>query len=119
MRIRFREATEGLGIAGQTGTVYGRTTPSVTGVEVIGKSSEDLASVVGKSAFWTFHAAPFSIAHLPTNFATEPGFLRWATELAARIFPRAVAAATRTSGLGSRSGSLASWVAPSLSGNNL
>ncbi len=43
MRIRSTEATESLGIAGQAGTVYGRTTPSVTGVEVIGESSEDLA----------------------------------------------------------------------------
>jgi hypothetical protein len=43
VRIRLTDATEVLGIAGQTGTVFGRTTPSVTGVEVIGKSSEDLA----------------------------------------------------------------------------
>jgi len=43
VRIRVTEATEGLGIAGQTGTVCGCTTPSVTGVEAIGKSSEDVA----------------------------------------------------------------------------
>ena len=46
VRIRFTEATETLGIAGQMGIVNGRTTPSVTGVEVIGKSTKDLAIAV-------------------------------------------------------------------------
>src|ERR1700688_1514802 len=43
VRIRFTEASENLGVAGLTGTVQGRTTPSVTGVEVVGKCSKDLA----------------------------------------------------------------------------
>jgi hypothetical protein len=43
VRIRSTEASESLGIAGLTGTVQGRTTPSVTGVEVVGQSSKDFA----------------------------------------------------------------------------
>jgi hypothetical protein len=43
VRIRSTEASKNLGIAGLTGTVQGRTTPSVTGVEVVGQSSKDLA----------------------------------------------------------------------------
>lgn len=46
VRIRFTEKTENLGIAGQMGIVNGQTTPSVTGVEVIGKPSQDLALAV-------------------------------------------------------------------------
>jgi hypothetical protein len=46
VRIRCTEATETLGIAGQMGIVNGRTTPSVTSVEVIGKSSKDFAIAV-------------------------------------------------------------------------
>ena len=41
VRIRFTETTETLGIAGQMAIVNGRTTPSATGVEVIGTSSKD------------------------------------------------------------------------------
>jgi len=43
VRIRSTEASEKLGIAGLTGNVQGRTTPSVTGVEVVGKSTKDIA----------------------------------------------------------------------------
>ena len=46
VRIRHTETTETLGIAGQMGFVNGRTTPSVTGVEVIGSSSKDFAIAV-------------------------------------------------------------------------
>jgi len=46
VRIRLTETTETLGIAGQMAIVNGRTTPSVTGVEVIGKSSKDIAIAV-------------------------------------------------------------------------
>jgi hypothetical protein len=55
VRIRSTEATEGLRIAGLTGIVQGRTTPSVTGVEVVGKSSKDLAISVrleGQPQLW-------------------------------------------------------------------
>ena len=37
VRIRSTDVTESLGVAGHTGIVYGYTTPSVTGVDVIGK----------------------------------------------------------------------------------
>src|SRR5215471_4316527 len=43
VRIRHDEATERKGVAGHTGIVHGRTTPSVTGVEVIGRATEDYA----------------------------------------------------------------------------
>jgi hypothetical protein len=43
VRIRSSSATEALGIAGKTGLVYGTTTPSVTGVRVVGNSIEDHA----------------------------------------------------------------------------
>ena len=46
VRIRSTEATKKLGIAGEMGIVNGRTTPSVTSVEVIGESSKDLAIAV-------------------------------------------------------------------------
>ncbi|MBC6981524.1 hypothetical protein [Caulobacter sp. 17J80-11] len=43
--VMIREAaeTKALGIAGKTGTVYGYTTPSVTGVEVVGVAEDDYA----------------------------------------------------------------------------
>lgn len=43
VRIRGTPLTESLGLAGLTGNVYGETTPSVTGVEVIGEVTEDFA----------------------------------------------------------------------------
>jgi hypothetical protein len=46
VRIRLTEATETLGIGGRIAIVNGLTTPSVTGVEVIGTSSKDLAIAV-------------------------------------------------------------------------
>ena len=41
--VRPSSVTEALGIAGQTGIVYGSTTPTVTGVRVIGNPIEDYA----------------------------------------------------------------------------
>ncbi len=46
VRIRSTEATENLGIAGQMGIINGRTTPSVTNVDVVGKATKDLAIAV-------------------------------------------------------------------------
>jgi hypothetical protein len=46
VRIRCTDATEALGVAGQIGIVYGGTTPSVTGIEVIGNPPEDYAVAV-------------------------------------------------------------------------
>jgi hypothetical protein len=43
VRIRVTPLTESLGYAGRTGTCYGFTTPSVTGVEVIAGLATDFA----------------------------------------------------------------------------
>jgi hypothetical protein len=46
VRIRAATATDAIGTAGQAGIVYGHTTPSVTGVEVIGDAPDDYAIAV-------------------------------------------------------------------------
>jgi len=46
VRIRTTVETERLGLAGQTGMVYGWTTPSDTGVQVIGSIVSDRALAV-------------------------------------------------------------------------
>jgi hypothetical protein len=43
VRVRRTAETESLGLAGRHGQVYGETTPSVTGVTVIGGGNEDYA----------------------------------------------------------------------------
>ncbi len=43
VRIRVTPSTEAAGVAGRIGNVAGFTTPSMTGVEVIGEVKEDLA----------------------------------------------------------------------------
>lgn len=43
VRIRRTPLTESLGLAGLDGCVYGETTPSVTGVKVIGETEQDFA----------------------------------------------------------------------------
>jgi hypothetical protein len=43
VRVRHTEATRAAGVAGLTGPVYGETTPSVTGVDVIGEVTGDYA----------------------------------------------------------------------------
>ena len=43
VRIRSSVETEAKGLAGLIGQVYGQTTPSVTGIEVIGELSSDYA----------------------------------------------------------------------------
>ena len=56
VRIVDTDETRGLNLAGDTGSVRGWTTPSVTGVEVIGDSSGDFAINVWfesvKECFW-------------------------------------------------------------------
>jgi len=47
VQVRSTPETAAAGLAGLEGTVYGFTTPSVTGVKVIGGAPEDLALVVG------------------------------------------------------------------------
>ena len=46
VRVRPTPDTTGAGLAGQTGQIYGVTTPSITGVAVIGSPSADLAFAV-------------------------------------------------------------------------
>ena len=43
VRVRNTAATRAAGVAGLTGPVYGETTPSVTGVDVIGELTSDYA----------------------------------------------------------------------------
>ncbi len=43
VRVFPSKETDALGLAGKTGQVYGETTPSVTEVEVIGKTDDDYA----------------------------------------------------------------------------
>jgi hypothetical protein len=43
VRVKSNPLTVELGLAGYTGQVYGETTPSATGVEVIGTTKEDYA----------------------------------------------------------------------------
>jgi hypothetical protein len=52
VRVVETPLTTGLGLAGRVGQVYGETTPSVTGVDVVGDVSDDYAVAVqldGKS----------------------------------------------------------------------
>jgi hypothetical protein len=43
VRVASTPLTASLGLAGMTGAVYGETTPSVTGVEVVGGAAGDYA----------------------------------------------------------------------------
>jgi hypothetical protein len=56
VRIKPTEETQRLGLAGREGQVFGWTTPSSTGVPVIGSTSEDYAVNVHfddlNEAFW-------------------------------------------------------------------
>ncbi len=56
VRIRVTKETEAAGVAGLKGQVYGETTPSVTGVQVVGSPSHDFALNVyfeeRREAFW-------------------------------------------------------------------
>ena len=56
VRIRSSEFTETFGLAGKTGIFFGFTTPSITGVDVIGNPSNDRAVAVdfegGSGPLW-------------------------------------------------------------------
>ena len=43
VRVATTPLTTALGLAGLNGAVYGETTPSVTGVEVVGEATDDYA----------------------------------------------------------------------------
>ena len=59
VRIISSQETDALGLSGKKGQVYGETTPSVTGVAVIGKTEEDFALNVSfeeiDQEFWFAH----------------------------------------------------------------
>src|SRR5687768_3215953 len=64
VKILQSEETDKLGISGKTGQVYGVTTPSVTGVEVIGETEEDYAinvsiKEVGNEFWFASHLLEF------------------------------------------------------------
>jgi hypothetical protein len=54
--VKSSPETEANGLVGKTGEIYGHTTPTVTGVEVIGKTDKDFALNVYfediKESFW-------------------------------------------------------------------
>jgi len=56
VRIKSTEETQRLGFAGREGLVHGWTTPTVTGVKVIGSPQNDFAIVVhfddAEEGFW-------------------------------------------------------------------
>ncbi len=69
VRIRPSPKTEAAGVAGLAGQVYGETTPSATGVNVIGNMTEDCAVNVffketGKSLWFAPELVEF-IDHAP------------------------------------------------------
>jgi hypothetical protein len=69
VRIGMAPATESLGVAGLTGQVYGETTPSVTGVEVVGELREDYAINVflkdRNESFWFARERVEFVDHAP------------------------------------------------------
>ena len=69
VRIRHSPETESKGLAGLVGNVYGQTTPSVTGVEVIGELAFDYAINVffedRDESFWFAPALVEFVDHAP------------------------------------------------------
>lgn len=69
VRIRSSPETESKGVAGLTGQVYGQSTPSVTGVKVIGELTSDYAINVffeGRNeSFWFAPALVEFVDHAP------------------------------------------------------
>jgi hypothetical protein len=77
VRVRQTPATEAAGVAGLVGDVYGETTPSVTGVNVIGELKEDYALNVHfeqrEGEFW-FNAGDLEfVDHRPGTVITIKG----------------------------------------------
>ena len=69
VRVVSTPLTISLGLVGLTGAVYGETTPSVTGVEVIGQTDEDYAIAVqlegGDESIWFAAGLLEFIDHAP------------------------------------------------------
>jgi hypothetical protein len=57
VRLRSTPETEALGLAGQVGQVYGETTPSVTGVTVVGQIVGSEIRLDGVPKKWTRSAS--------------------------------------------------------------
>jgi len=77
VRVRVTPLTEELELAGLVGQVYGETTPSVTGVEVIGDVKEDYAINVffddRKESYWFVAELLELIDHAPGTEITLDG----------------------------------------------
>jgi hypothetical protein len=77
VRIRSSPETESKGLAGLTGQVFGQTTPTVSGVEVIGEASSDYAINVffddRKESFWFAPSLVEFVDHAPGTEATLEG----------------------------------------------
>ncbi len=77
VRVLATPLTEGLELAGLVGQVHGETTPSVTGVEVIGGVSEDYAINVffddRKESYWFVAELLELIDHAPGTEITLDG----------------------------------------------
>lgn len=77
VRVRFSTETESKGVAGLIGQVFGETTPSVTGVEVIGELTSDFAINVffeeRKESFWFAPDLVEFIDHSPGTEITLDG----------------------------------------------
>jgi hypothetical protein len=69
VRVRGTPLTHELGLAGLAGQVYGETTPSITGVDVIGETRDDYAINVffeeQKESFWFVSELLEFIDHAP------------------------------------------------------
>ena len=74
VRIRATDDTKRLGWAGRTGMIYGMTTPSVTGVQVIGSTANDRALAVmfdgQKDPLWFDPDLIEFVDHTPGTTAT-------------------------------------------------
>jgi hypothetical protein len=77
VRVLRTELTEQRGLAGLNGVVYGVTTPSATGVSVIGESNEDLAINVffaeRKEGLWFSPRLLEFVEHVPGTEITLKG----------------------------------------------
>jgi hypothetical protein len=77
VRIRSSAETEANGLAGLTGQIYGQTTPSVTGVEVIGGLTSDYAINVffadRQESFWFAPELVEFVDHAPGTEVTIAG----------------------------------------------
>jgi hypothetical protein len=77
VRVRATPVTEERGLAGLTGQVYGETTPSLMGVEVIGETKTDYALNVffesQKKSYWFASDLLEFIDHAPGTEITFKG----------------------------------------------